>query len=134
MISWRLSRDKLKSLKCAQSKRVKEVLIQHAFQHADLKLQTSPGPSFPRHRPNYIYPSNTTDWQLVESIVGIFYAFHAFIGEEMYRGRQHKELADNEIFFYDMSYLEPRTSFGWGRVAPLSLPSFDNKDWSLPAS
>ena len=37
---------------CAQSKRVKEVLIQHAFQHADLRLKTSP-PNFPRHRPKY---------------------------------------------------------------------------------
>ncbi|MCO5551402.1 hypothetical protein L7F22_004905 [Adiantum nelumboides] len=63
---------------CAQSKRVKEVLIQHAYQHADLRLQKSP-PSFPRHRPNYIYPSNRTDWQLVESIVVIFDAFHGFI-------------------------------------------------------
>ncbi|MCO5582031.1 hypothetical protein L7F22_035922 [Adiantum nelumboides] len=63
---------------CAQSKQVKEVLIQHAYQHADLRLQTSP-PSFPRHRPNYIYPSNRIDWQPVESIAGIFYAFHGFI-------------------------------------------------------
>ncbi|MCO5547527.1 hypothetical protein L7F22_000977 [Adiantum nelumboides] len=63
---------------CAQSKQVKEVLIQHAYQHADLTLQTSP-PSFPRHRPNYIYPSNKIDWQPAEDIDGIFDAFHGFI-------------------------------------------------------
>ena len=110
---------------CAQSKRVKEVLIQHAFHHADLRLQTPP-PGFPRNRPNckcftlltfdYYYgrvdvimygitycryPSNRISSRrlAVQCIVGIFDSFHAFIGEKMYRGRSHRELARNGIFF-----------------------------------
>ena len=82
-----------------------------------------------------IYPSNRIDWQPVECIVGIFDSFHAFIGEQMYRGRSHRELARNGIFFFDMSYIEPKMiSAGWGLVMALPLPFFDSKDWALPAA
>ena len=36
-----------------------------------------------------IYPSNRTNWQPLESVVGIYDAFHAFIGEKIYQGRPH---------------------------------------------
>ena len=52
----------------------------------------------------------------------------------MYRGKPHKELANSGIFFYDMSYMEPKMSSAFGQVTPLPLPSFGSKDWSLPTS
>ena len=52
----------------------------------------------------------------------------------MYRGKPHRELANNGIFFYDMSYIEPHSSSACGRVTPLLLPPFGSKDWSLPTS
>lgn len=36
---------------CKSTKRVTEVLIQHAFQHLDLRVKKFP-PGFPRYRPN----------------------------------------------------------------------------------
>lgn len=70
----------------------------------------------------------------MESISGIFDAFHAFVGEQIYKGRTHRDLAENGIFFYDMHYSEPNTSFGWGSLTPLPLPSFESKHWSLPTA
>ena len=70
----------------------------------------------------------------MESISNIFDVYHAFIGEQIYKGRTHRDLADNGIFFYDMHYFEPNTCFGWGHLTPLPLPSFESKDWPLPAT
>lgn len=81
-----------------------------------------------------IYPSNRVDWQPIQCVTGIFDCYHAFVGEKLYTGRTHKELAENGIFFFDMTYNEPSTPCAWGRLAALPLPSFDSKDWPLPAS
>lgn len=70
----------------------------------------------------------------MESISGIFDAFHAYVGEKRYKGRNHKDLAEHGIFFYDMQYFEPNRSSGWGRLTPLPLPSFESKDWPLPTA
>ena len=45
------------------------------------------------------YPSNTINYQPLESVVGIFDAFHALIDEKIYQGRPHKELAKLEYSF-----------------------------------
>ena len=70
----------------------------------------------------------------MESISGIFDAFHAYVGEQLYKGRTHRDLADHGIFFYDMYYYEPKLSSDWGHSNPLPLLSFEGKDWPLPSA
>lgn len=67
-----------------------------------------------------IYPSNLEDWQPIESIVGIFDAFHAFIGEHLYKVRSARSLAERGVFFYDKFYTAPQSATGYGSLKPLS--------------
>ena len=72
------------------------------------------------------------DWQPIQSIIGIFNVYHAYVGEQIFQGRTHGALAKQGIFFYDMFYFEPVLPTSWGRLSPLSLPSF--KEWVLPGT
>ena len=81
-----------------------------------------------------IYPSNTEDWQPVECIMGIFDAFHASVGELMYRTSAKRALAERGVFFYDYFYNAPCSIHGFGTLRPLPLPPQDSPEWSVPTS
>lgn len=69
----------------------------------------------------------------MESLCGIFYAFHTFMDEQIYKGRAHTDLGEKGIFKNDMYYFEPNTSFRKGRLTPLLLPVFESKEWPFLA-
>ena len=85
-----------------------------------------------RHFNADIYPSNQVDWQPIESIIGVFHVYHAYVGEQIFQGHTHGGLAKRGIFFYDMFYSEPILPAGWGRLSPLTLTNF--KEWAVPAT
>ena len=71
-------------------------------------------------------------FQPIESMIGIFNVYHAYVGEQIFQEHTHGALAKQGIFFYDMFYFEPILPTSWGRLSPLALPNF--KEWAVPAT
>ena len=80
-----------------------------------------------------VYPSSYDEWQSIECVIGIINVYHAFIGEQQYQGRTHRQLAESGVFFYDYFYdLGPDHSIG--TLRPLNLPTFTSDEWPLPSA
>jgi hypothetical protein len=79
-----------------------------------------------------IYPSTLEDWQPIDSIVGIFDAYHASIGEHLYKVRSGRSLAERGVFFYDKLYMAPQSVAAFGTLKPLPLPPLESPEWPLP--
>ena len=80
-----------------------------------------------------LYPSNVEDWQPVECIIDIIDVCHSSIGQQMYKGRTERSLAENGVFFYDHFYIVPTSLSSYGVVTSLPLPHFHSGEWPLPS-
>ncbi|MCO5560447.1 hypothetical protein L7F22_014062 [Adiantum nelumboides] len=71
-----------------------------------LEIVSDNGPGFRRGLLTevYVYPSSYEEWELVDCIIGLFFAAHTHIGSLQYFGRTSKSLADEDIFLYDYFY------------------------------
>ena len=57
-----------------------------------------------------IYPSNKIDWQPIESISGIFYAFHAYVGKQLYKEKNQRDLAHHARWVLDCRFWTLKSS------------------------
>lgn len=80
-----------------------------------------------------MYPSNVEDWEPLECIIGTLEVNHSFIGEQIYKGRKGKSLAENGIFFYDHKYKVPRRGNTLGELEFSPLPDFYSPEWTSPS-
>lgn len=76
-----------------------------------------------------VYPSSFKEWELVESIIGVFNVTHGFICEQQYSRRLHSSLAKAVIFFNDLFY---HIDLGSLEKLPLS-DYFTCANWLLPS-
>jgi hypothetical protein len=56
---------------------------------------------------------------------------HAEVGEASKGFRNHKQLLEDSVFFYNAKYY-PSTTGGYGHVEAIPLPDFNNVAWPLP--
>ena len=76
-----------------------------------------------------MYPPSYEEWKSIECIIGIMNVYHAFIGEQQYQGRTHRELAEVGVFFYDI-----RHDHSECKLRPIDIPLFTSPEWPLPSS
>jgi hypothetical protein len=78
-----------------------------------------------------LYPSTHRDWINPRSVLQPICVTHADVGEASKGTRNHKELLENSVFFYNAWY-HPDRDGGYGRVVPIPLPDFNDPAWPLP--
>ena len=79
-----------------------------------------------------LYLSDFTDWMSPKSILDVIVVVHAEIGEAQHGNQSHKELLQNNVFFYNAKYIPQKSEAGSSNLKMLPLPSFDSPDWPLP--